>query len=205
MLLVREGQLSELTELFERYHVPLYNFFFRLTMDGAVSEDLTQNLFYRVLRYRQSFEPASGSFRSWVYRMARNVHVDHLRQEQRVPGGMRGTEPFPGGSTGSGEGVEGTGRGGDEGLSGGIDKGIDRVAGIDPAEGEDVPYSEDQFERLDAAMARLKPDQREILVLSRYQGLKYDEISKIKDLSVPAIKVQVYRALRQLRAFYFKQ
>jgi RNA polymerase sigma-70 factor (ECF subfamily) len=205
MFLVREGQLSELTELFERYHVPLYNFFFRLTMDGAVSEDLTQNLFYRVLRYRQSFEPASGSFRSWVYRMARNVHVDHLRQEQRVPGGMRGTEPFPGGPTGSGEGAEGTGRGGDEGISGGVDKGMDQVAGIGPSAGEDVPYSEDQFERLDAAMARLKPDQREILVLSRYQGLKYDEISKIKDLSVPAIKVQVYRALRQLRAFYFKQ
>jgi len=54
-------------------------------------------------------------------------------------------------------------------------------------------------------MAKLTPDQREILVLNRYQGLKYDEISKIKDLSVAAIKVQVYRALRQLRTLYFKQ
>src|SRR5580658_2549208 len=163
-------------------------------MDEALSEDLTQNLFYRVLRYRQSFEPASGSFRSWVYRMARNVFSDHLRQEQRVPGGMRGSEPFPGGVTGS-----------EEGVSGGADERMDRVSGMDRAAGEDIPYSEDQFERLDAALAQLKPDQREILVLSRYQGLKYDEISKIKDLSVPAIKVQVYRALRQLRAFYFKQ
>jgi RNA polymerase sigma-70 factor (ECF subfamily) len=55
------------------------------------------------------------------------------------------------------------------------------------------------------AMAKLSPEQREILVLSRYQGLKYDEISKIKDISVPAIKVQVFRALRQLRTLYFKQ
>jgi RNA polymerase sigma factor (sigma-70 family) len=167
MLRVREGQLSELTELFERYHVPLYNFFLRLTLDKAVSEDLTQNLFYRILRYRQSFEPASGSFRSWVYRMARNVHADHLRQEQRVPGG--------------------------------VEEGLERVTDTD------VPYTEEQFERLDAAMAKLTPDQREILVLSRYQGLKYDEISKIKDISVPAIKVQVFRALRQLRHLYFKQ
>jgi RNA polymerase sigma factor (sigma-70 family) len=181
MLQVREGRLSELTELFERYHVPLYNFFLRLTLDKALSEDLTQNLFYRVLRYRQSFEPASGSFRSWVYRMARNVYADHLRQEQKVPGGMKG------------------GSGAAEGMSGGADEKMDRVAG------EDVPYSEEQFERLDAAMAKLTPDQREILVLSRYQGLKYDEISKIKDLSVAAIKVQVYRALRQLRTLYFKQ
>jgi RNA polymerase sigma factor (sigma-70 family) len=195
MLQVKEGQLSELTELFERYHVLLYNFFLRLTLDRALSEDLTQNLFYRVLRYRQSFDLASGSFRSWVYRMARNIYADHLRQEQRVPGGMRGSEPFPGGATGS-----------EEGVSGGVDESMDRVSGMDRAAGEDTAaYSEDQFERLDAALARLKPDQREILVLSRYQGLKYDEISKIKDLSIPAIKVQVYRALRQLRAFYFKQ
>jgi RNA polymerase sigma factor (sigma-70 family) len=173
MLQVREGQLSELTVLFERYHVPLYNFLLRLSGDGAVSEDMAQNVFYRVLRYRQSFEPASGSFRSWVYRMARNVYADHLRQEQKVPGGS--------GGAGGGEEVS------------------ERVAA------PDVPYSEDQFERLDAAMARLTPDQREILVLSRYQGLKYDEISKIKDISVPAIKVQVYRALRQLRSLYFKQ
>jgi RNA polymerase sigma factor (sigma-70 family) len=182
MLLVKEGQLSELTELFERYHVPLYNFFLRLTMDEALSEDLTHDLFYRVLRYRQSFEPATGSFRSWVYRMARNVHADHFRQEQRVPGGMKGTQPFPD-------------------VAGGEE---DNATGMNRAAGEDASYSEDQFERLDAAMAKLRPDQLEILVLSRYQGLKYDEISKIKDLSVPAIKVQVYRALQQLRAFYFK-
>lgn len=203
MLFVREGQLSELTELFERYHVPLYNFFLRLTMDGALSEDLTQNLFYRVLRYRQSFEPASGSFRSWVYRMARNVHADHFRQEQRVPGGMKrgggGIEGISGGERGiGGPGMSGSEEG-VEGIPGGGDERMDHVAG------EDAGYTEDQYARLDAAMARLTSDQREILVLSRYQGLKYDEISKIKDLSVPAIKVQVYRALRQLRAFYFKQ
>jgi RNA polymerase sigma-70 factor (ECF subfamily) len=93
--------------------------------------------------------------------------------------------------SGSEEGVEG--------IPGGGDERMDHVAG------EGTGYTEDQYQQLDAAMARLTSDQREILVLSRYQGLKYDEISKIKDLSVPAIKVQVYRALRQLRAFYFKQ
>lgn len=192
MLQVREGQLTALTELFERYHVPLYNFFLRLTMNTAISEDLTQNLFYRVLRYRQGFEPANGSWRSWVYRMARNIYADHCRQEQRVPGGAGGA-------------LEGFGGSAEE--LGAADEGMERVAG--PAaewlSNQREGYTEDQFERLDAAMAKLTPDQREILVLSRYQGLKYDEISKIKEISVPAIKVQVYRALRQLRALYFKQ
>jgi len=168
MLLVKDGHLSELTELFDRYQVPLYNFFLRLTLDKATSEDLTQNLFYRVIRYRQSYQAAQGTFRTWLYRMARNIYADFYRQRQKEPGQLRDTE--------------------NEELA-------DQSAG----------YSEADYRRLDDALALLPPDQREILVLSRYQGLKYEEISKIKDLSVGAIKVQVFRAIRQLRSLYFKQ
>lgn len=170
MLLVKEGHLSELSALFDRYQVSLFNFFLRLTGDRAASQDLTQNLFYRVIRYRQSFQPAQGSFRSWIYRMARNVHVDFCKQEARGPGRL--TDP---------EAVE-------EGLA-------------DESNG----YTQDQFQRLDEAMERLDADQREVLVLSRYQGLKYEEIARIRDSSVAAVKVQVFRALKQLRTLYFKQ
>jgi RNA polymerase sigma factor (sigma-70 family) len=65
-------------------------------------------------------------------------------------------------------------------------------------------FNEEEYEKLDRAMARLTPEQKEILVLSRFQGLKYEEISSIRDLSVPAIKVQVHRAIKQLREHYFK-
>jgi RNA polymerase sigma factor (sigma-70 family) len=177
MLRVKEGQLSELTELFERYHVKLYHFFLRMTLDGPLSEDLTQNLFYRIIRYRQSFEPSNGNFRSWVYRMARNIYADHLRQEERLPGRRSGR-----GNSGEAAGEA-----------------------AERPEGPGTGYTEEHYEKLDLALAQLSPDQREILVLSRYQGLKYAEISQIKDLSIAAIKVQVYRALRQLRSLYFKQ
>lgn len=170
MLLVKEGHLSELTALFDRYQVGLYNFFLRLTGDRAVSQDLTQNLFYRLIRYRQSYQPAYGSFRSWIYRMARNIHLDFCKQKARTPGRL--TDP---------EEIE------------------EQTA--DPNEG----YSQDQFQRLDQAMERLDPDSREVLVLSRYQGLKYEEIARIRESSVAAVKVQVYRAIKQLRALYFKQ
>jgi RNA polymerase sigma-70 factor (ECF subfamily) len=66
-------------------------------------------------------------------------------------------------------------------------------------------YTQDQFQRLDLAMEALDADEREVLVLSRYQGLKYEEIARIRDSSVGAVKVQVYRAIKQLRALYFKQ
>jgi RNA polymerase sigma-70 factor (ECF subfamily) len=181
MLLVKDGHLSELTELFNRYHVSLYNFFLRLTLDKATSEDLTQNLFYRVIRYRQSYQPGQGTFRSWIYRMARNIHADFCKQKQK--------EPQPGRMRDTGEENEGV---------------ADHPHGHAEA-GLASGYGEEDYQRLDEALALLQPEQREILVLSRYQGLKYEEISKIRDVSVAAIKVQVYRAIRQLRSFYFKQ
>jgi RNA polymerase sigma factor (sigma-70 family) len=183
MLLVKEGHLSELAELFERYHVKLYNFFLRLTLEKATSEDLTQNLFYRVIKYRQSWQPANGSFRSWIYRMARNVHNDHCTQSRKVPG-------RPGSREDAVEGLE------DEADGGSIESGF-------PAGGHE--YTEEHYGRLDQALAGLQPDQREILVLSRFQGLKYEEIARIKEISVPAIKVQVHRAIKHLRNLYFKQ
>jgi RNA polymerase sigma factor (sigma-70 family) len=169
MLLVKEGHLSELTALFDRYHVHLYNFFLKLTLDRAVSQDLTQNLFYRVIRYRQSYEPGHGNFRSWIFRIARNVHLDHCKQEKNVPGRLHDSDE----------------------------------AEHDLAEGM-TGYTEDQYQQLETALARLSPDQREVLVLSRYQGLKYEEIARIRESSVAAIKVQVHRALKQLRTLYFK-
>jgi RNA polymerase sigma factor (sigma-70 family) len=202
MLLVKEGHLSELTELFERYHVKLYNFFLRLTLEKATSEDLTQNLFYRVIKYRQSWQPANGSFRSWIYRMARNVHTDYYKQSQKVPGRPGSRED----AVGDLEGGEGS----DEGPEAGVGRspGMGPGAGIGPGGGMSAGeggYTEEHYSRLDQALAGLQPDQREILVLSRYQGLKYEEIARIKESSVPAIKVQVHRAIKHLRNLYFKQ
>ena len=66
-------------------------------------------------------------------------------------------------------------------------------------------FPEEDYERLEYAFAALSNEQKEIIVLSRYQGLKYDEISVIVNQSVPAIKVAMHRAIKQLRGIYFKQ
>ena len=165
---VKEGNLAELSVLFERYHVRLYNFMLRLTFDRSVSQDLTQNLFYRIIKYRHTFKE-DHSFKSWIYQLARNIHVDFCKQQQRATERFTQVEKF------------------NENFP-----------------GEKEEFSEEEYEKLDRAMARLTPEQKEILVLSRFQGLKYEEISSIRDLSVPAIKVQVHRAIKQLREHYFK-
>lgn len=70
---------------------------------------------------------------------------------------------------------------------------------------DDPDYPEDDYERLEKAMTYLEDGQKELLVLSKYQGLKYEEIAVITNQSVPAIKVAVHRAVKQLRLIYFKR
>jgi len=62
----------------------------------------------------------------------------------------------------------------------------------------------DDTERLQAALAALDPDQRELLVLARFQHLKHEEIARLFELSVGAVKVRAHRALKELRDIYFK-
>jgi RNA polymerase sigma-70 factor (ECF subfamily) len=73
---VRAGHGDLVGLLFERHHRPIFGFFINLTHQPFLSEDLTQEVFLRVLRYATSFKEGSA-FRPWLYRIARNVLTDH--------------------------------------------------------------------------------------------------------------------------------
>ncbi|HZX10360.1 MAG TPA: RNA polymerase sigma factor [Acidobacteriota bacterium] len=78
---VKDGQVEKLAILFEKHHVKVFNFFLRLTGSHNLSEDLVQNVFVRILKYRSTYE-ARGKFVVWMFRIARNVHVDYLRKNK---------------------------------------------------------------------------------------------------------------------------
>lgn len=61
----------------------------------------------------------------------------------------------------------------------------------------------EQREALYEALEQLPPERKELLVMSKFQGLKYEEISEITGMTVAAIKVNVHRGLKQLRTLYF--
>ena len=82
MARVRADDLDQLTPLFERYQAALFSFLCRLSGgDREVGQDLTQNVFYRVLKYRSSYQPGQP-FRAWIYKLARNVHADHWQRQR---------------------------------------------------------------------------------------------------------------------------
>lgn len=84
MLEVRGGRIGALAELFERHHAPLYRFCLRMVGDRHAAEDLVQEVFMKMLKYRKSFRDDSV-FAAWMLRIARNAAVDLLRHASSQP------------------------------------------------------------------------------------------------------------------------
>jgi len=80
MITVRNGDIDAMSPLFERYHIKLYNFFLRLTFNKELSQDLTQNVFYRIIKYKHTYNE-EYKFRTWMYQMARNNLTDFYEKD----------------------------------------------------------------------------------------------------------------------------
>ena len=78
---VRNGDLDRLGLLFERYKRPLYGFLYGMNKNQELSEDLVQNTFFRILKYRHLFR-GDGDFKTWMFHIARNVSHDHFRKNK---------------------------------------------------------------------------------------------------------------------------
>ena len=139
MLQVRDGAGETLGVLFDRYQAPLFNFYSKLTGDRTLSEDLVQEVFLRILKYRQTYSPGTP-FRAWIYQIARNARIDHFRK-------------FPPQTTLKPEMLP-------------------SVLPTDSAQQQEI-------ELLQRALQQLPEEKREILLLSRFQELKYEEIASL--------------------------
>lgn len=166
---VRDGDIRALAQLFERHHVGLFNFYLRLTGKRQISEDMVQEVFFRMLKYRHTYQ-GEGEFAAWMYQLARNVRKDHHRKWRLEPT----------------SGVE-----------------LPELAAEEPHAHELLEQQQDN-ELLQRALAALPAEKREVLILSRYQDLRYDAIAEILGCSVEAVKVRVHRAMKDLRKAYFR-
>jgi RNA polymerase sigma factor (sigma-70 family) len=84
---VQAGDTAQLAFLFERYHVQLFQYVFQLSRNRSTSEDIVQEVFFRVLKYAASYDP-SFPFNVWLYRMARNAYFDSLHKHRQESSGF---------------------------------------------------------------------------------------------------------------------
>jgi RNA polymerase sigma-70 factor (ECF subfamily) len=81
MQLVQQGEVKELAVLFQRHQRALFRYFYHLSRDQAMSEDLVQDVFVRLLRSAGTYR-AGGSFQSWLYQVARSAFIDQARKRK---------------------------------------------------------------------------------------------------------------------------
>ena len=72
------------------------------------------------------------------------------------------------------------------------------------SDSEDSEVWDEREKLLHQSLAKLGDEQREILILTRFQQMKYEEVALIMDTSVANIKVKVHRAIAKLREHYFE-
>ena len=168
MLAVREGDIEKLGLLFEQHHKKLYNFFLLGTKNRQASEDLVQDVFFRMLKYRHTYRD-KANFMTWMYAIARNARIDYFREHSAESEQL-------------------------------ID--ADDLISSDPNPEEEYE-SQSDIDLLRKAMAELPEDKREVILMSRFNNMRYEEIGKVLDCNVGTVKVRVYRAIRELTKIYF--
>ena len=166
---VKSGDLRKLGILFERYSKTLFGFFYRLTEHVQTSEDLVQNVFFRIMKYREGFRN-EGKFSTWMFHIAHNVTADYFRKNKR--------------------------------LEYSLDT-YDVETHEDECE-NDCAIKDEQLGLLRQAIQELDPEARELLLLSRFKEFKYNELSGILKCSDGAVKVRMYRAIKELREIYLR-
>lgn len=82
MLKVKSGETHTLGLLYERYKKRLFGFFYQMNKDAGLSEDLVQNVFIRILKYKHTYTENSN-FITWIFQIARNVNYDHFNKQKK--------------------------------------------------------------------------------------------------------------------------
>ena len=81
----RAGDGAAWEEIVQTYSRRIYNLAYRFTSRADTAEDLTQEVFIRVYRSLEQYNPKQGDLQNWLMRLARNLVIDDYRKRQRAP------------------------------------------------------------------------------------------------------------------------
>lgn len=177
MLRVREGDESAFGKLVERYQDRLIGIFHHVLQDREAAEDLAQDVFLRVHRARESYEP-TAKFSTWLFRIANNLASNSRRSK-----GRRKEVQIVGSDSGS------LGPRPAERIA--VDKSSlrpSRLMATDELRG-----------MVRRAMESLNDRQRMALLLHKFEEMSYADIGEAMELSVPAVKSLLSRARESLK------
>lgn len=129
-----------------------------------ISEDLTQEVFIKILKYRTSYK--EGSFKSWIYTIARNLFLSHYQKNKKDH--LHITDDFT------------------------------------QLKSSSAVNNNEEIAHLQQVLQKLNPQEKELIVMNRFQEIKYEQMATILNSTTNAVKVKTHRAIKKLKELYFQ-
>ena len=177
MLRVREGDHSAFSQIVSKYEDRLIGIFTNMFGDSALAEDLSQEVFMRIYRARQGYEP-TAKFSTWVFQIASNL----ASNSRRTKGRKKEVQFFESNS-------------GSQPIRAG-EQLVPEKSGLLPTRQLDA---EELRDRVQSAMETLNERQRMAILLHKFEGMSYAEIGGVMEMSPQAVKSLLSRARENLR------
>jgi RNA polymerase sigma-70 factor (ECF subfamily) len=175
MLRLQQGDESAFQELFHKFSPRILQLARRFVGSDAQAEELTQDVFVQVFRFRHRYKPRSR-LATWLFTITTNLCLNELRRPERQ---LR---------------VDLWDRRDD--VEGPEEPSLPDTEGITPEEGA---AALELSRRLEAAVTALPAKQRAALLLSRMDGLAYKDVGQVLGCSEGAVKALLFRATQSLK------
>jgi len=160
--------------LLQRYQQPVYNLVYRLMNDPSDASDIVQEVFLKVFKNIGNFR-GNSSLKTWIYRIAVNEAYNHRRWFSRHQRREVALGP-------------------EEGL---------RTYADSLADTSRTPFDQaadhETFALVEAALDKLNPKFRAVVVLRDIEDLSYEEIAAVLDISIGTVKSRILRGREALR------
>jgi RNA polymerase sigma-70 factor (ECF subfamily) len=175
--LAKQGSDVAFRELVRRYERPVFSLLFRMVRNRELAEDLAQETFIKVLNAVHSYRP-EFKFSSWVFKIANNAAIDHLRKRELDTLSLEGSPHAE-----TPEMIEATA----------LQIGERSESALEEVENRELGRS------IEAAIDRLRPEYRSCILLRHVEGRTYEEIAEILNLPLGTVKTYIHRARNELR------
>jgi len=175
--LAQQGRELAFRELVRRYERPVFSLVFRMVRDRELAEDLSQDAFVKVLNHIDRYSP-EFKFSSWLFKIANNVAIDHLRRRRIDTISMDGS---PHAATAS------------EIEASSFNLESEQESALEELESKELGSA------IERAIAGLRPEYRACIMLRHVEGRAYEEIAATLDLPLGTVKTYIHRARHELR------
>jgi RNA polymerase sigma-70 factor (ECF subfamily) len=177
VLEARDGRQAAYRELVRRYERPIFSLIYRMVRNREQAEDLSQETFVKALNAIESYRP-EYKFSSWIFKIANNVAIDHLRRREldtlSLDGSPHALTP---------EAIQASA----------LQLGDRQETALEELEAKELGGE------IERAIAGLRPEYRSCILLRHVEGRPYEEIAEMLDLPLGTVKTYIHRARGELR------